>query len=56
MIIHKDKLFILEKEGYLIVTDKNLSKYKIYEVNMKDGYVFVGGDKFYIADESISLE
>jgi len=56
MIMHNDKLFILEKEGYLIVVDKDLKKYSIHEVDVDDGYVFVGDTKFYIADEFISVE
>lgn len=56
MIMHNDKLFILEKEGYLIVADKDLQKYSIHEVDVNEGYVFVGDTKFNIADEFISVE
>jgi len=56
MIVHNDKLFILEKEGYLIVTDKNLLHYTINKINIDDNYVFIGKKKFYIADEFISVE
>lgn len=56
LIIHNDKVYALEKEGYLIVAPKDLSSYEIYEVNVEEGFVFVGKDKFYVHDEYISVE
>jgi hypothetical protein len=56
MIDHKGKLYILEKEGYMIVVDKKSFDYTVHEVDMDDGFVFVGKDVFYVDDEKISLE
>jgi len=56
MIVGKDKIYLLEKQGFLIEIDKDLQAYKVYEVDIEDGYIFVADKKFYIDDEYISLE
>ncbi|MDQ7045672.1 MAG: hypothetical protein Q9M32_07155 [Sulfurimonas sp.] len=56
LIARNDKVYALEKEGYLIVAPSDLSSYEIYEVDVDEGFVFVGKDKFYINDEFISVE
>ena len=55
MIAYKDKLYILEKEGYMIELSKDLLTYSVHEVDIEDGYVFVGDKKFYVDDEYISV-
>ena len=54
--IKNDKLYALEKEGYLIVLDKNLLHYKIYEVDIPQGYVYQTKDKFIIDDEAVIID
>ena len=56
IITHEDKLYLLEKAGYLIEISKDLLEYKVYEVDIEDGYIFISGKKFYIDDEYISVE
>jgi WD40 repeat protein len=56
MINHKDKLYILEKEGYMIVVDKKSFDYTVHEVDINDGFVFVGDNVFYVDDEKILVE
>lgn len=56
IITHNDKLYILEKAGYLIEMSKDLQEYKVYEVDVEDGYIFTADKKFYIKDEFISVE
>jgi outer membrane murein-binding lipoprotein Lpp len=56
LIIHNDKVYALEKEGYLIEISKDLLNYSVYEVDIEDGYIFVADKMFYIDDEYISLE
>ena len=56
LIIHNDKLYALEKEGYLIELSKDLKTYDVYEADVKEGYVFVADKIFYIDDEYISVE
>ena len=56
MISYEDKLYILEQEGYMIVVDKNSFNYSVHEVDMEDGFIFVGDKIFYVADEKILVE
>ncbi len=56
LISYKNKIYALEKEGYLIELSKDLLKYDVYKVNIDDGYVFVGDKNFYVNGEYISVE
>lgn len=56
MISHEEKLYILEKEGYMIVLDKDMYNYTVHEVDIDDGFIFVADKVFYVADEKISVE
>ena len=56
MISQGDKLYILEKEGYMIVLDKDMYNYSVHEVDLEDGFVFVAEKLFYVADEKIAVE
>jgi hypothetical protein len=47
MIVTDDKVFALEKEGYLIVLEKDLGSYKVYDADVEEGYVFAGEKTFY---------
>jgi outer membrane protein assembly factor BamB len=51
----QDKVFALDKQGYLIVANKNLSKHKVYKVSEVDSYAFVSQGKLYLDDEIIDL-
>ncbi|WP_229860151.1 PQQ-like beta-propeller repeat protein [Candidatus Sulfurimonas baltica] len=56
MIVTSDKLYVLEKEGYLIEMSKDLLEYKVYDVDVDDGYIFIDDKIFYVVDEYISVE
>jgi len=56
MILTDDKIFLLEKEGYLIVLDSDLSAYDIHEIDLDEGYVFVTDKAFYVNDQIVSIE
>jgi hypothetical protein len=56
LIVHNDKIYALEKEGYLIEISKDLLQHSVYEVDIDEGYVFVADKMFYVDDEYISLE
>ena len=55
MISYGNKLYLLEKEGYMIELSKDLLTYTVHEVDIKDGYVFVADKKFFVDDEYISV-
>lgn len=50
-----DKIYLLEKEGYMLVIEKDFSDYKVYEVDIDDGYVYVNSDTFYFDDKYIKI-
>lgn len=57
MILTSDKLYLLEKEGYIIALEKDLKSYKVYKVSIdSDSYVFAGDKAFYIDDESYPVK
>lgn len=56
LIAKDDKVYLLEKEGYIIEASSDLSTYSVYDVNIEDGFVFVGDKMFYVNDEYISVE
>lgn len=56
-LIHaNDKIYALEKEGYLIELAKDLKSYEIYKAAIEDGYAFSGDTKFYTDDVFLSLD
>lgn len=56
MISKDDKLYVLEKEGYMIVIDKNSFEYKVHEIDLDNGLVFISDQLFYVDDKKISVE
>ncbi len=56
MIMTEDKLYLLEKQGYIIELSKDLSESNIYELNIDDGYVYVGNKAFYVNDVIYPVE
>jgi len=56
MISNGDKLYILEKEGYMIVLSKNMKDYTIYDADVEDGFVFTTDTAFYNNDEKILVK
>jgi len=48
-----ENLYVLEKEGYLIVIDKISFNYTVHEVDFDGGFVFVADKTFYIDDKKI---
>ena len=56
MISLGKKLYILEREGYMIVVDKESFDYTVHEVDIDDGFIFVADKLFYVSDEKILVE
>ncbi|MEA1920182.1 MAG: hypothetical protein U9N52_10105 [Campylobacterota bacterium] len=55
MIVGKEKIYLLERQGYLIEIDKALKDYRVYDVDIEDGYVFVSDSSFYFDDAYIDV-
>lgn len=56
MIINDEKIYLLEKQGYLIEVEKDFSSSTVYKVSLNDGFVFVADKLFYIDDTYISVQ
>ncbi len=50
-----NKVFALDRNGALVVTDKSLKRYKIYDVGSVDNYAFVASSRLYIDDKVVNL-
>jgi len=53
--VYDDKIYALDKQGYLIVSNKSFSKHKVYKVNEVEGYTFVSNGKLYYDGSIIKL-
>jgi hypothetical protein len=53
--IYKNKIYMLDKEGYLIVSNKNFTKHKVYKFPEVDNFSFVSGGKIYYSGNRIDL-
>jgi len=56
MIMTKDKIYLLERQGYIIELSKDLATSDVYELNIDDGYVYVGNKAFYVNDIIYPIE
>ena len=53
--LNADKVFALDKQGYLIVANQSLSKHKVYMLSEVDSYAFVSNGQLYFNNEIIDL-
>jgi len=53
--VDSEKVYGLDKQGYLVVSNRNLNKHKVYSVSDIDGYAFVSQNKLYYDGEIIDL-
>jgi len=56
MIQTEDKLYLLEQQGYIIELSKDLAESNVYELNIDDGFVYVGNKAFYVNDMAYPVE
>lgn len=56
MIVGKEKIYLLEKQGYLIVLDKALAHSDVYSVKLDDGVSYTSKHAFYVRDKIITVE
>jgi hypothetical protein len=55
--VQNDRVYLLEKEGYMIVLSKNLLAYDVYDVDMQSGNkIFTGEGRFYFDDRYINIK
>jgi hypothetical protein len=56
MIATEEKVYLLEKEGYMIVADKDMTNYTVHEVDIEEGFVYVADKIFYFSDEYVTVK
>ncbi len=56
MIMTEDKIYLLEKQGFIIEMSKDLATVDVYEINLDDGYVYVADKAFYVNDVIYPVE
>lgn len=56
LILNNDKLYALEKQGYLIEMPLELSSSAIHKADVEDGYVYIDDKIFFIHDEYVAVE
>jgi len=56
MLCDEKNLYILEKEGYMIVVDKKSFDYKVYEIDFDDSFIFTADKTFYVNDQEILID
>lgn len=56
MVLQGDNLYVLEKEGYLIIINKKSFEYTVHSVEFDDGFVFSSKSSFYVDDTRILTE
>jgi hypothetical protein len=56
MIVGKEKVYLLEKEGYLIVMDKAMTQTEVYNVELDEGISYTAKNAFYVSDKMIIVE
>jgi len=53
--INTEKVFALDKQGYLIVSNHSLSQQKVYKLSDVDSYAFISNSQLYLDNEIIDL-
>jgi len=53
--VYKDKVYALDKQGFLIVSNKSFSKHKVYDVSAVESYAFVSEGKLYYDRKIVEL-
>jgi hypothetical protein len=53
--LYKDRVYALDKQGYLIVSNRDFTKHKVYEFPDVDGYSFASNGKLYYNGSQIEL-
>ncbi len=58
IIVKEDKLYLFEREGYMIILEKDFKEYSIYKLNSgrMEAKSFIMGDKFYYHDTVLTIK
>ncbi len=53
--VYNDSVYALDKQGYLIVSNKSFSQYRVYKVEEVEDYAFISNGKLYYNQQVIDL-
>ena len=53
---HKNRVYALEKQGYLIVTNRNFTNTNVYKFPEVEWHSFVSGNRIYYDNNIIDLD
>ncbi|HHD81962.1 MAG TPA: hypothetical protein ENK82_09845 [Campylobacterales bacterium] len=53
--VDAEKVYALDKQGYLIVSNHSLSKNRVYKLSEVEGYAFISNSQLYFDDEIVDL-
>ena len=53
--VYNNRVYALDKQGYLIVSNRTFSKYKVYKGSEVDSHAFISNGKLYYNGEEIDL-
>jgi len=53
--VYNNAVYALDKQGYLIVSNKSFSKHRVYKVEEVEGYTFISNGKLYYNQEIVDL-
>ncbi len=54
--VYKGRVYALDRQGYLIVTNRDFTKHKVYEFDEVDDYSFISGRYIYYGGNRIDME
>lgn len=56
LIVSDEAVYAVEKEGYMIISSKDLNTSKVYDISLEDGYFFTSDDSFYFDNVYIKVK
>jgi len=56
LIVTDKAVYAAEKEGYMIICEKDLSSPKVYDISLEEGYFFTSDDSFYFDNVYIKVQ
>ncbi len=56
LIVTDKAVYALEKEGYLIALDKDLSHFKVYDIDLEEGLVYAAEKTFFVNSMFVKLQ
>ncbi len=56
LIVTDKAVYAAEKEGYIIISEKDLSSPKVYDISLEEGYFYTSEDSFYFDNVYIKVQ